>query len=259
MIYLAAIGFSGFSARRPSRTTRGSSSQGSSSAVSRSCRSRRSCSPIPRGVRDAHRSRVPDRHRRRARGPALRSRCSTRGRIRTVPSAPTARSRSAATPAPGTCSIVDTGRRARPRRDRHVTCSSAAGAAPARRCGSSPGRSSPCRLGRCRPSGSSWSATRSRPPPPLPSSPSSSCFAAVPCPSSSASCASRLARSSVSELVVALETGEPLRDALAGALGDPELDVVYWLDWRPGPRRRRVGRPSGPERRRSRRPTSAAR
>src|SRR5262249_11724878 len=44
----------------------------------------------------------------------------------------------------------------------------------------------------------------------------------------------RLARSSVSELVVGLERGEPLRDALAGALGDPELDVVYWLDWRRG-------------------------
>ena len=28
--------------------------------------------------------------------------------------------------------------------------------------------------------------------------------------------------------------GAPLRDALAGALGDPELDVVYWLDWRQG-------------------------
>ena len=34
----------------------------------------------------------------------------------------------------------------------------------------------------------------------------------------------------VSELVVALEAGAPLRDALAGALGEPELDVLYWVD-----------------------------
>src|SRR5262249_7535456 len=39
----------------------------------------------------------------------------------------------------------------------------------------------------------------------------------------------RLARSSVSELVVALEAGEPLRDALARAVGDPGLEVVYRL------------------------------
>jgi PAS domain S-box-containing protein len=44
----------------------------------------------------------------------------------------------------------------------------------------------------------------------------------------------RLARSPVSELVVALEAGEPLRGALAGALGDPGLDVVYWLESRRG-------------------------
>ncbi len=59
-------------------------------------------------------------------------------------------------------------------------------------------------------------------------------FAAVPIAFLSGILRTRLARSSVSELIVALEAGEPLRDALAGAVGDPELDVVYWLDWRRG-------------------------
>ena len=59
-------------------------------------------------------------------------------------------------------------------------------------------------------------------------------FAAVPIAFLSGILRTRLARSSVSELVVALEAGEPLRGALAGALGDAELDVVYWLDWRRG-------------------------
>jgi PAS domain S-box-containing protein len=44
----------------------------------------------------------------------------------------------------------------------------------------------------------------------------------------------RLARSSASELLLALERGAPLRDALAGALGDPTLDIVYQVDWRRG-------------------------
>jgi PAS domain S-box-containing protein len=57
-------------------------------------------------------------------------------------------------------------------------------------------------------------------------------FAAVPVSFLVGVLRTRLARSSVSELVVALDTGEPLRDALASALGDPGLDVVYWLDWR---------------------------
>ena len=59
-------------------------------------------------------------------------------------------------------------------------------------------------------------------------------FAAVPLSFLFGVLRTRLARSSVSELVVALDAGEPLRGALAGALGDPELDVVYWLDWRRG-------------------------
>ena len=40
----------------------------------------------------------------------------------------------------------------------------------------------------------------------------------------------RLARSSVAEVVMALERGTPLRDALAKALGDPSLQVAYRLD-----------------------------
>jgi PAS domain S-box-containing protein len=40
----------------------------------------------------------------------------------------------------------------------------------------------------------------------------------------------RLARSSVTDVVVALQAGAPLRDALADALGDDELQIVYHLD-----------------------------
>jgi PAS domain S-box-containing protein len=40
---------------------------------------------------------------------------------------------------------------------------------------------------------------------------------------------SRLARGSVVELLVALESETPLRDALADALGDPSLEIAYWL------------------------------
>ena len=39
---------------------------------------------------------------------------------------------------------------------------------------------------------------------------------------------SRLARAGVADLVIALGDGTPLRDALADALGDPSLDLVYW-------------------------------
>jgi len=39
---------------------------------------------------------------------------------------------------------------------------------------------------------------------------------------------------SIPELVVALQSGAPLRDALASALRDDELAVVYWLDQRQG-------------------------
>jgi PAS domain S-box-containing protein len=40
----------------------------------------------------------------------------------------------------------------------------------------------------------------------------------------------RLARSSVTDVVVALERGTPLRDALASALGDPSVEVAFRLD-----------------------------
>jgi PAS domain S-box-containing protein len=39
---------------------------------------------------------------------------------------------------------------------------------------------------------------------------------------------SRLARTSVTDVVMALETGTPLREALARALGDPSVEIVYW-------------------------------
>ena len=57
-------------------------------------------------------------------------------------------------------------------------------------------------------------------------------FAAVPIAFLWGILRTRLARSSVSDLVVALEAGEPLRDALAAALGDTGLEVVYRLDER---------------------------
>ena len=60
------------------------------------------------------------------------------------------------------------------------------------------------------------------------------CFAAVPIAFLLGILRIRLARSSVSELIVGLEAGAPLRDALAGAVGDPDLDVVYWLHPRHG-------------------------
>jgi len=40
---------------------------------------------------------------------------------------------------------------------------------------------------------------------------------------------SRLARSAAGELLLELGRGTPLRDAIAGALQDPTLDVVYWI------------------------------
>jgi PAS domain S-box-containing protein len=43
-----------------------------------------------------------------------------------------------------------------------------------------------------------------------------------------------LSRISISGLVVALENGAPIRDALAGALHDDNLAVQYWLDLRHG-------------------------
>jgi PAS domain S-box-containing protein len=40
---------------------------------------------------------------------------------------------------------------------------------------------------------------------------------------------SRLARSGVGDLLLTLDRGTPLRDALAAALGDPTLEIAYWL------------------------------
>jgi PAS domain S-box-containing protein len=55
-------------------------------------------------------------------------------------------------------------------------------------------------------------------------------FAAVPVSVLFGVLRSKLARGSVAELVVALGEGSALRDALAEALGDPTLEVGYWLD-----------------------------
>ena len=54
-------------------------------------------------------------------------------------------------------------------------------------------------------------------------------FALVPVAFLAGVLRSRLARSGVADLVVELGRGIPIRDALAHSLGDPSLDLVYWL------------------------------
>ena len=54
-------------------------------------------------------------------------------------------------------------------------------------------------------------------------------FALVPIAFLAGILRARLARSAVADLLVALGEGAPLRDALARALHDPTLDVVYWI------------------------------
>ncbi len=67
-------------------------------------------------------------------------------------------------------------------------------------------------------------------------------FAAVPIAFLLGLLRSRLARGSVGELMVALGHGRPLRDAIAGALGDPSLGLAFWLE----NRRRYVDREGRP-------------
>ena len=57
-------------------------------------------------------------------------------------------------------------------------------------------------------------------------------FALVPIAFLAGILRARLARSAVGDLVLALGEGAPLRDALAQALHDPTLEVVYWLPTR---------------------------
>jgi PAS domain S-box-containing protein len=54
-------------------------------------------------------------------------------------------------------------------------------------------------------------------------------FASVPLAFLAGVLRSRLARSSVGDLLVQLASGTPIRDAIAGALSDPTLEVAYWL------------------------------
>ncbi len=62
-------------------------------------------------------------------------------------------------------------------------------------------------------------------------------FTAVPIAFLAGILRTRLARASVSELVVALEAGQSLRDALADTLNDDRLSLLYWLDERQGTER----------------------
>jgi PAS domain S-box-containing protein len=55
-------------------------------------------------------------------------------------------------------------------------------------------------------------------------------FAAVPFAFLFGILRSRLARASVAGLVVAIGEGTPLRDAIADAVGDPTLELAYWLE-----------------------------
>jgi PAS domain S-box-containing protein len=54
------------------------------------------------------------------------------------------------------------------------------------------------------------------------------CFALVPVAFLAGVLRSRLARSGVGELLLALSRGTPIRDALAQALRDPTLEIAYW-------------------------------
>ena len=54
-------------------------------------------------------------------------------------------------------------------------------------------------------------------------------FALVPVAFLAGVLRSRLARSGVGDLLLALGRGTPIRDALAGALADPTLEIAYWL------------------------------
>ena len=56
------------------------------------------------------------------------------------------------------------------------------------------------------------------------------CLASVPIAFLMGILRSRLARSSLSELVVRLQAGTPVRDAIAGALRDPSVEIAYRLD-----------------------------
>ena len=55
-------------------------------------------------------------------------------------------------------------------------------------------------------------------------------FALVPLSFLAGVLRSRLDRSSAARLLVSLDAGIPLRDALAQALHDPSLEIVYWLE-----------------------------
>jgi PAS domain S-box-containing protein len=57
-------------------------------------------------------------------------------------------------------------------------------------------------------------------------------FAAVPFAFLFGILRARLARGSAAGLVVAIGEGTPLRDAIAAALGDPTLELAYWLEER---------------------------
>ena len=54
-------------------------------------------------------------------------------------------------------------------------------------------------------------------------------FAMVPLAFLAGILRSRLARSGVGDLLLALGRGTPIREALAGALADPTLEIAYWL------------------------------
>ena len=57
-------------------------------------------------------------------------------------------------------------------------------------------------------------------------------FAAVPLTFLAGVLRSRFDRSAAARLLVSLDAGIPLRDALADALHDPSLEIVYWVESR---------------------------
>ena len=54
-------------------------------------------------------------------------------------------------------------------------------------------------------------------------------FALVPVAFLAGVLRSRLARAGVGDVLLALAGGTPIRDAIAQTLGDPTLEIAYWL------------------------------
>ena len=121
---------------------------------------------------------------------------------------------------------------ARPRDPGHACSSSSSAATCVRRgrCGARSARCSAPARSRCWCSRSRSSSTRTRRGAAQPLEyVFLAAFAMVPLAFLVGVLRSRLARSGVGDLLLALGRGTPIRDALASALADPTLEIAYWL------------------------------